>query len=61
MGTYDRPNCELEAEGQLAEALEADEYEDCVLQKEPIQQYLGILDTLKKFSSMAISEDYENW
>jgi len=22
---------------------------------------LGILDTLKKFSSMAISDDYDNW
>jgi hypothetical protein len=60
-GTYDRPDCELGEEDQLAEALEADDYEDCVLQKEPIQQYLGILDTLKKYSSMAISDDHENW
>ena len=60
-GTYVRPDCELEGEDQLAEALEADDYEDCVLQREPIQQYLGILDTLKKYSSMAISDDHENW
>ena len=32
-----------------------------MLQREPIQQYLGILDTLKKYSSMAISDDHENW
>jgi len=60
-GTYDRPACELEDDEQLREVLEEEKYEDCTLQKEPIQQYLGILDTLKKFSSMAISDDYENW
>lgn len=60
-GTFERPECLIEEEEQLNEALDDDKYEECQLQKEPIQQYVGILDTLKKFSSMAISDDYENW
>ena len=38
-----------------------DEYEDCDLHQEPIQQYMGILNQLQKNGSMAIQEDYQNW
>lgn len=60
-GTYERPEAPLEDEDQIRAALNEDVYEDCVLHSEPINQYLGILDTLKKFSSMAISDDHHNW
>jgi len=35
-----------------------DEYENCELHQEPIQQYFGILNNLQKNCSMAIQDDY---
>lgn len=60
-GTFDRPDMHLEDEGQIRDALDDDKYEDCTFHGETIQQYSAMLDALKKFSSMAISDDYSNW
>ena len=46
----------------LQEALDSvEEYEDCKLISDPIQQFQHILETLKKRSSMSIQEDFDHW
>lgn len=36
-------------------------YEDFDLHQDPIQIYQALVESLKKFSSMAIQDDYQNW
>ena len=38
-----------------------DAAEDWELIQDHLVQYQSILDTLKKFSTMSIQDDYENW
>ena len=40
---------------------ETDKYEDLNVVSDPLVQYQTILETLKKFSSMAIQDDYQNY
>lgn len=47
---------------EMQEAIDSvDEYEDCEVVQNTIQIYQHVLETLKKFSSMAIQDDYFNW
>ena len=39
----------------------ADKYEDVNVISDPIQQYQCMLETFKKFSSMAIQDDYQSY
>ena len=59
MGTNKRPTNNLD---ELQDLLNTeDEYEDMELISNSIQQYQTILETLKKFSTIAIQDDYQNW
>jgi len=46
---------------ELQDFLNRDENENLVLHQEHIGQYMAIINTLQKSSSMAISDDYANW
>lgn len=47
---------------ELQEALDSvEEYEDCKLISDPIQQFQHILETLKKRSTMSISDDWHHY
>jgi hypothetical protein len=58
-GTFNRMTENFD---ELKDILDSDEkYEDCQVLQEPIQIFQNMLETLKKFSSMAILDDYNNW
>jgi hypothetical protein len=58
-GTFDRFTENFD---DLKDILDSDEkYEDCSVLNDPIPIYQNMLETLKKFSSMAIQDDYTNW
>jgi hypothetical protein len=58
-GTLDRMT---ENFNDLKDILESDEkYEDCNVLNDPIPIFQNMLETLKKFSSLAIQDDYTNW
>jgi hypothetical protein len=58
-GTYDRLSDNFD---ELKDILDSSEkYEDCQVLQEPIQIFQNMLETLKKYSSMAISDDYNAW
>ena len=58
LGDYNRTTNNYD---DLQDMLLEDEYEDYTMVEDPIQQYITIMETLKKRSTMAINEDYENW
>lgn len=58
-GTFNRMSENFD---ELKDILDSDEkYEDCNVLQDPIPVYQNMLETLKKFSSMAIQDDYLNW
>jgi len=58
-GTFDRLSNDFD---ELREIIDSSEkYEDCQVLQDPILIYQNILETLKKFSSIAVSDDYNGW
>jgi hypothetical protein len=59
MGSY---NCKTRDTEEIQNLIDDDEeFEDCSLLNDPIQIYQQILETLKKYASAAIKDDYEGW
>jgi len=58
-GTFERITENFD---ELKDILDQDDkYEECSILNDPIPIYQNMLETLKKFSSMAIQDDYPNW
>lgn len=46
----------------MKEALDSvEEYEDCKILSNPVVQYQHLMETLKKYSTMTIQDDFANW
>ena len=58
-GTFERLSDNYD---EMKDIVESDEkFEDCQILQEPLTIYQNMLEALKKYSSMAVQDDYNGW